>query len=97
MAKRLLDCYASDFERFTKQDLLESIAKSEGRVVACETIGTIQPMLGNITNAEFVASMGADIVLLNVFDVQNPVLKGLPETKPEETVRCLKKLIGRPG
>ena len=96
MAKRLLDCYASDFEKFTKQDLLESIAKSEGRVVACETIGTIQPMLGNVTNAEFVASMGADIILLNVFDVQNPVIKGLPETVPEETVRCLKKLTGRP-
>lgn len=96
MAKRFLDCCASDFAKFTKEDLLESIRKSEGRVLACETIGTVQPMLGNVTNAEFVASMGADIILLNMFDVQKPVINGLPECKPEETVKLLKKLTGRP-
>lgn len=96
MAKRFLDCCASDFAKFTKEDLLESIRKSEGRVLACETIGTVQPMLGNVTNAEFVASMGADIILLNMFDVQKPVINGLPACRPEETVRLLKKLTGRP-
>ena len=96
MAKRFLDCCASDFAKFTKEDLLESIRKSEGRVLACKTIGTVQPMLGNVTNAEFVASMGADILLLNMFDVQKPVINGLPECKPEETVKLLKKLTGRP-
>ena len=39
MPKRLLDCCASDFRGFSKADLLESIQKSEGRVIACETIG----------------------------------------------------------
>ncbi len=96
MAKRLLDCYASDFEKFTKEDLLESIRKSEGRVLACETIGTVQPMLVNITNAEFVAGMGADIILLNMFNVKNPVINGLPETEPERKVSLLKRLTGRP-
>lgn len=96
MAKRFLDCFASDFAKFTKEDLLESIRKSEGRVLACETIGTVQPMLGNVTNAEFAASMGADIILLNMFDVQKPVINGLPACKPEETVKLLKKLTGRP-
>lgn len=94
--KRLLDCYASDFSKFTKQDLLESIVKSEGRVLACETIGTIRPMLGDVTNAEFVAAMGADILLLNMFDVRNPEIQGLPKTAPRETVRMLKHLTGRP-
>lgn len=96
MAKRFLDCCASDFAKFTKDDLLDSIRKSEGRVLACETIGTVQPMLGNVTNAEFVASVGADIILLNMFDVWNPTINGLPECKPEETVKLLKKLTGRP-
>lgn len=96
MAKRMLDCYASDFQKFSKKDLLESILKSEGRVIACETIGTLQPMLGNVTNAEFVAAMGADILLLNMFDVMTPVVNGLPETAPENTVALLKKLTGRP-
>ena len=96
MPKRLLDCCASDFRSFTKSDLLESIQKSEGRVIACETIGTVQPLLGNVTNAEFAASMGADILLLNMFDVQHPVIRGLPETEPENVVRMLKKMTGRP-
>lgn len=96
MAKRMLDCYTSDFRKFTKEDLLESIVKSEGRIIACETIGTLQPMLGNVTNAEFAAAMGADILLLNMFDVVDPVINGMPETKPEDTVRELKRLTGRP-
>lgn len=96
MAKRMLDCYASDFERFSKAELLESIGKSEGRVIACETIGTVQPMLVDVTNAEFVSAMGADFLLLNMFDVQNPCIRGLPEGKPEDTVRLIKQLTGRP-
>lgn len=96
MAKRILDCFASDFESFTKEDFLESIRKSEGRVIACETIGTVRPMLGDVTNAEFVSAMGADILLLNMFDVKNPVIQGLPDGKPEDTIRRLKQLTGRP-
>ncbi len=96
MAKRMLDCYASDFADFTKKDLLESIQKSEGRVMLCETIGTVRPMLGDVTNAEFVSAMGADFVLLNMFDVNAPVIEGLPEGKPEDIVRLIKRLTGRP-
>lgn len=96
MAKRMLDGFASDFARFTKGDLLESIAKSEGRVIACETIGTIRPMLGDVTNAEFASVMGADILLLNIFDVKNPVIEGLPKEAPFDAVKTLKRLTGRP-
>ena len=96
MAKRMLDGYASDFAKFTRKDLLESITKSEGRVIVCETIGTIRPMLGDVTNAEFAAAMGADILLLNVFDVKNPVIEGLPKEAPFDVVRTLKRLTGRP-
>ena len=94
--KRILDCKASDFLAANPKELLQSIAASEGRVVACETIGAIQPMLGEITNAEFAAAMGADILLLNMFDVQKPVIRGLPQCPPEDTIRMLKKLTGRP-
>lgn len=94
--KRFLDCNASDFEKMTKEELLAAIAGSEGRVLVCETIGAIQPMLGDITNAEFAASMGADIILLNIFDVNQPVIYGLPKTEPENVVRKVKELTGRP-
>lgn len=95
--KRFLNCNASDFEKMTKSELIESIAASEGRIVVCETIGAVPQMLGDVTNAEFAASMGADIILLNIFDVNNPVMHGLPaDVKPKDYIRKIKELTGRP-
>ncbi len=100
MAKRILDCTASDFRSFDKKDLLESIKKAEGRTILAETIGVVQPLLMDITNAELAASMGADLILLNMFDVWDPVVNGLPDMGPsfdkKETIRLIKKLTGRP-
>ena len=94
--KRILDCQSSDFRSMSRQELLDAIAGSEGRTIACETIGSIMPMLGDVTNAEFVSAMGADIILLNLFDVQKPCILGLPKTEPENVIRKLKELTGRP-
>ncbi|MBQ8834851.1 MAG: haloacid dehalogenase-like hydrolase [Oscillospiraceae bacterium] len=94
--KRILDCQGSDFRDMTREVLLAAIAGAEGRTIACETIGSIIPMLGDITNAEFAAAMGADILLLNMFDVQKPHIAGLPKCAPEDTIRKLKELTGRP-
>lgn len=94
--KRILDCQGSDFQNISREDLLAAIGAGEGRTVACETIGSIMPMLGDITNAEFAAAMGADILLLNMFDVQKPQIQGLPKTEPENVIRKLKTLTGRP-
>lgn len=94
--KRFLDCTASDFEKMGKKELLESIAGSEGRVLLSETIGMAMPILGDITNAELAASMGADFLLLNLFDVDNPVILSLPKVPKEMTVKEVKRLTGRP-
>lgn len=94
--KRFLDCTASDFGNMKKKELLEAISASEGRVLVCETIGILQPMLGDVTNAEFVASMGADMILLNMYDVNHPVIQGLPKTEDREVIRKIKQLTGRP-
>ncbi len=94
--KRILDCQSSDFQDISREDLLAAIGAGEGRTIACETIGSITPMLGDITNAEFAAAMGADILLLNMFDVQKPCIQGLPKTEPENVIRKLKALTGRP-
>lgn len=94
--KRILDCQGSDFRKMNREELLAAIAGAEGRTIACETICSIQPMLGDITNAEFAAAMGADILLLNIFDVQNPAIRGLPKVEPENVIHKLKELTGRP-
>ena len=95
MAKRMLDVTASELKDFKKKDLLESIVKSEGRVMAAECIGLTMPVLSDVTNAEFVSAMGADIILLNMFDVKKPVIQALPDVEDMDTVRELKRLTGR--
>ena len=95
MGKRYIDCSARELPAYHKKELLHSIADSEGRVLAAETIGTVTPMLVNITNAEFVTSLGADIIMLNIFDVDHPVINGLPEVAPEDTIHEVKRLTGR--
>lgn len=96
MGKRMLSCFASDFENMNREDLLYAIKSCEGRTLVSETVCTATPLLEDVTNAELAASMGADILLLNLFDVRNPKINGLPECAPEDTIRMLKKLTGRP-
>lgn len=95
MLKRLIDTTVRELTSYNKAELLTAISDSEGRTLAAETIGTVTPMLVNITNAEFVASLGADLIMLNIFDVNNPIIQGLPQTSPEDTIREVKRLTGR--
>lgn len=95
MLKRLIDTTARELTSYNKAELLSAISDSEGRTLAAETIGTVTPMLVNITNAEFVASLGADLIMLNIFDVNDPIIQGLPQTSPEDTIREVKRLTGR--
>ena len=95
MLKRLIDTTARELTSYNKAELLTAISDSEGRTLAAETIGTVTPMLVNITNAEFVASLGADLIMLNIFDVNNPIIQGLPQTSPEDMIREVKRLTGR--
>ena len=95
MLKRLIDTTARELTSYNKAELLTAISDSEGRTLAAETIGTVTPMLVNITNAEFVASLGVDLIMLNIFDVNDPIIQGLPQTSPEDTIREVKRLTGR--
>ena len=95
MLKRLIDTTARELTSYNKAELLTAISESEGRTLAAETIGTVTPMLVNITNAEFAASLGADLIMLNIFDVNDPIIQGLPQTSPEDTIREVKRLTGR--
>ncbi|MCP1629532.1 hypothetical protein J2T25_002481 [Citrobacter amalonaticus] len=94
--KRLLDCSASDFVCMDKTALLYAIRASEGRVLVSETIAITQPLLNNVTNAELAASQGADILLINMFDSEAPLIQGMPAgTAPDQTLHELQRLTGR--
>jgi hypothetical protein len=94
--KRLLDCSASDFRKMTGKQLKQSIQASEGRVIVAEVIGAFAPLYPAVTNAELAAAFGADLLLLNMFDVFQPIVNGLDTNEPNQMVKRLKQLTGRP-
>ena len=96
MHKRYLDCSASDLVSMDRKELLFALRASEGRILVSETIAAVQPLLYNITNAELAASQGADLLLLNMFDVDAPAVGGMPVTSAaSETLRELQRFTGR--
>ncbi len=76
MTKRFLDANASDFSTMTPRQIVEGIRLSEGRIVAAEVIATAPPLIDKVSNPELAASMGADLVLLNFYDVTAPQVFG---------------------
>ncbi len=107
--KRLLSCNASDFMKMTPPDLKQAIAASEGRTICSEMVTTHEPVINDITNAEVARSIGADLILLNVFDCLHPLLPGIDDvtilnyqekknsgnTDPQ-VIKKLKNLVRRP-
>jgi hypothetical protein len=112
MVKRLLDANPSDFRQMSGRDLAESIRLSEGRVVAAEVVATSPPLVDALSNVELAAAMGADLILLNLYDVTQPRVAGFPDQgrRPEDeplpfgafaqgrgvTLAMAKEWIGRP-
>ncbi|MGD0709317.1 MAG: haloacid dehalogenase-like hydrolase [Anaerolineaceae bacterium] len=110
MVKRSLDANASDFAAMTARELVESIRLSEGRTVAAEVVVTVQPLIDKVSNVELAAGMGADILLLNLYDVTAPQVYGFPsegvDNEPASfgsvpagkgvTLEKVKAWIGRP-
>lgn len=92
--KRLLSCYASDFVNMKAEELKNAILASEGRTILGETVVTATPLLEGVTNAEVMCSFGADMILLNEFDVFEKKINGMPYE--ENPIKKIKYLVGRP-
>lgn len=100
MVKRLISANTSDILSFTSEELKQSIKASEGRTVLSENVVVHTPALvQDITNAEMATAFGADMILLNALNVNEPEIKGLYHESYQGTgnaVQDLKKLVGRP-
>ncbi|MDO4595005.1 MAG: haloacid dehalogenase-like hydrolase [Tissierellia bacterium] len=93
MVKRLISAYASEILQMNKNELFESIKASEGRVILAENVCTRFPVGFDISNAEVSRAFGADLILLNAFDVFNPHIEAINSENP---IKKLKELIARP-
>lgn len=94
MKKRLISCFASDIAKMSSADLKNSIIASEGRVILAETVVSMPPLFPDITNAEIMAAFGADLILLNMYDVFTKFIYGMEKDK--NPIATIKKLTGRP-
>lgn len=93
MIKRLLDTNLVDIKNMTKDEKLKSIKMSEGRVMASEIITLAPPMLYDVSNIELAAAFGADILILNTYDVDNPKIYGIGEG--DNLISKVKDMTGR--
>jgi hypothetical protein len=94
--KRILDCQTSDFLQMTGRDLKLSIQAAEGRTLLSELIVSYTPLFGDVSNPEVARAFGADLLLLNFFDMNQPRINGLPVEEGEQVVHELRRLTGRP-
>ena len=93
--KRLLNCDTSDLVKMNKADKLEAIEASEGRVIVQElSLFHKTQILGPLSDAEVACAFGADLLLFNAFDCENPYIAGV-EAEPSEVARKVKHLTGR--
>lgn len=94
--KRLLSATASEIAKMNKEEKLVGIKSSEGRLIMSEVTTVDAPdALTNACLGELYAAMGADFLMLNVFDVFNPFILKLPVENPDDSIRELKRLTGK--
>jgi hypothetical protein len=92
----LLDLRPSQLIRLSGKELIDSVRACEGRVVACEVVCPVMPLLYDVTNAELTAAFGADLIILNLYDATEPYIFGVKPEAGESVIQRLKRLTGRP-
>lgn len=72
MVTRLISATGDEIEKMSPMDLKQSIFQSEGRVVMGQHLLFAGPgLVRGVTNSELMFAFGADMVMLNTFDLDN--------------------------
>lgn len=93
--KRILDLNRSDLKNMNKNDKLTSIKLSEGRTLISEVICTAPAALVDVSNIEVASAFGADLILLNTYNVDRPFIYGLAEDSSLTVIEQVKRLTGK--
>jgi hypothetical protein len=80
MATRLIEAPSAELASLQGRALVESIRSSAGRTVAAEIVAFTPPLVDGVCNAGLCAILGADMVHVNHYDVEKPLIAGLPST-----------------
>lgn len=94
--KRLLSSTASELFAMNKEEKLLAIRSSEGRTIVSEmTMNGAPDALDCASMGELYAAFGADLLLLNKFDVFHPYLENIPAENLEDCICTLKRFTGK--
>ncbi|CAH0530061.1 dihydrodipicolinate synthase [Vibrio hippocampi] len=72
MNKRIFDLTKEDIKQLSRRDIVNCIARSEGRTLMVENVVSMQPPVDLVSGAEMAAAFGADMVTLNCLDLLDP-------------------------
>ncbi|GAD80849.1 DUF7916 family protein [Vibrio ezurae] len=99
MNKRIFDLTRTDIDTMNRKDILDCIARSEGRAMMVENVVSMQPPVDLVSGAELAAAFGADMITLNCLDILKPeaVITGALNhgVAPTCNIQELKELSGR--
>jgi len=112
MSKRYLELTPTELTKLNKQDFLDGVRTSEGRVVGAYVCPFAPNYIEKVSNPELVASFGADYITLEGYNPRDLQIPGLPSKDTNKdgpykeqlqvemgfgwTIPELKKLTGRP-
>jgi hypothetical protein len=91
---RLLDLPPKELAALRGDAFVEAITRAEGRTIIAETLAAAPPLVDGVSNGELAAAFGADVILLNGYDVTRPVLRGCPVSQPGELAAFLGRPVG---
>ena len=81
MALRYLNDVGEKFVRTDRKEMVQGITKACGRVVVGETITYRQNLIDGVSNVELLKGCGCDMVLINHYDMDMPMMPGLASSK----------------
>ncbi len=81
MAVKILDDIGRKLTEAGREDMVNAIKAASGRTIIGETVTFKQSLIDGVTNIELLKSWGADMVTINHYNVDMPMIPGLPSTQ----------------
>jgi len=76
MTKRIIEADRAELATLQGRELVESIRLSEGRTIAAEVVAFFPAIIPDVSNAALAAAFGPDIIHLNHYDIDKPLIAG---------------------
>ena len=81
MAVKFLEDVGAKLINATRKEMVDAIFAASGRVVIGETVTFKQSMIDGVSNIELLKSWGCDMVTINHYNVNFPMIPGMESTQ----------------